>query len=122
MMRFGKTMLFARGRMRAGTLNKTEQTYRDYLESELRAGRIAAFWFESIKLRIAEPACWYMPDFMVLRPDGNLELHEVKGAPKIFQDDAKVKVKVAASAYPFRLFVVYPRRKKDGGGWDIDEF
>lgn len=108
----GKKKLYAKGRKKPGTLNKTEQSYQDYLESERRCGRILAYWYEAVKLKIAEGTCWYTPDFMVMRPDGELELHEVKGSPRIFQDDAKVN----------RLFVVYPRSKKDGGGWETQEF
>lgn len=56
------------------------------------------------------------------RPDGRLELHEVKGSPRVFFDDAKCKVKVVATSFPFAMKVVYPRAKKNGGGWDVDEF
>ena len=111
--------LQALGRKKKGELNRTEQGYAQYLDEERRAGRVADFWFESVKLRIADGACWYTPDFMVLRPGGELELHEVKGSPRIFADDAKVKCKACATQYPFALFVVYPRRKKDGGGFDV---
>lgn len=117
-----KQRLQAKGRLKAGTLNRTEQSYRSYLETEKQCGRIEAYWFESLKLKIADGTCWYTPDFMVLRPNGDLELHEVKGSPAIFADDAKVKCKSAATQYPFKLIVVYPRSKKSGGGWDIQEF
>ena len=120
--RTGNQRLYAKGRKKPGTLNKTEQSYQDYQESERRCGRILAYWYEAVKLKIAEGTCWYTPDFMVMRPDGELELHEVKGSPRIFQDDAKVKTKSCATQYPFRLFVVYPRSKKDGGGWETQEF
>lgn len=90
-----------------------------YLEGEKQAGKIVDFWFESLKLKVADGACWYLPDFMILRPNGELELHEVKGSPRIFADDAKVKCKSVATQYPFALFVVYPRNKRQGGGFDI---
>ena len=121
-MRFGKQGLYARGRMKAGTLNKTEQSYSLHLEAEKQAGRVVQYWFEAMKLKVADGACWFLPDFMVLRPDGIVELHEVKGSPRIFLDDAKVKVKSVATLYPFKCLVVYPRAKRDGGGWDIQEF
>ena len=114
--------LQARGRMKPGAMNKTESAYAQYLENERRAGRVQQFWFESVKLKIADGACFYTPDFMVLRPDGTLELHEVKGSPRIFQDDAKVKCKACATQYPFPLRVVYPKTKKSGGGWEVQEF
>lgn len=117
-----KSRLYAKGRLKQGQMNKTEKAYAAYLESEKQAGRVTAFWFESMKLKIAEGACFYSPDFMILRPDGLIELHEVKGSPKIFQEDAKVKVKSCATQYPFPVRVVYPRTKKSGGGWDVQEF
>jgi hypothetical protein len=114
--------LMARGRLKAGTMNRTEKSYSVWLEGEKHAGRIQAWWFESLKVRIAQDACWYTPDFMVLMPDGTLELHEVKGSPAIFADDAKVKVKACATQYPFPVKVVYPKTKKSGGGWDVQAY
>ena len=114
-----KARLFARGRMKEGQMTATEKRYAAYLEGEKHAGRVESYWFESLKLKIADHACFYTPDFLVLRPDGSLELHEVKGSPRIFQDDAKVKTKAAATQYPFRVFVVYPEKR---AGWKVEEF
>jgi hypothetical protein len=50
--------------------------------------------------------------------DGSIELHEVKG---FFEDDAKVKVKVAASMFPFVFRLVRAKAKRDGGGFEIVE-
>ena len=117
-----KARLFAKGRMKAGTMNRTEKSYASFLEAEKHAGRIEAFWFEAIKLKIADGACFYTPDFLVLMPDGSLELHEVKGSPRIFTDDAKVKVKSCATQYPFPVKVVCPSTRRSGGGWDVQCF
>lgn len=111
--------LFARGRLKEGQMNRTEKAYAAYLERQKFDGQVAAYWFESIKLKIADHACFYTPDFLVLRPDGSLELHEVKGSPRIFQDDAKVKTKSAATQYPFKVFVVYPEKR---AGWKVEEY
>lgn len=119
---YGLTALRAKGRMKKGELNRTESSYAQYLEGEKQSGRVADYWFESLKLKVADGTCWYTPDFMVLLPDGRLELHEVKGSPRVFFDDAKCKVKVVATSFPFVMKVVYPRAKKNGGGWDVDEF
>lgn len=113
-----KAGLYAKGRLKTGEMNRTEAAYRDHLENEKRAGRIIRYWFEHIKLKIADNACGYTPDFMVMRADGVIELHEVKGSLRIFQEDAKVKAKVCADMYPFPVKVVWPRKKKDGGGWE----
>ncbi len=115
---YAKARLYAKGRMKSGQMNRTEKAYAAWLEAEKHAGRITAYWFEALKLKIAEGACFYTPDFLVLRPDGTLELHEVKGSLRIFQEDAKVKAKVCADMYPFPVKVVWPRKKKDGGGWE----
>lgn len=117
-----RSRLFAKGRLKPGQMNKTESAYAAHLEAERYAGRVVRFWFEKVKLKIADHACGYEPDFMVLRPDGEIEFHEVKGSPAIFQDDAKVKVKVCATEFPFKFFVVYPKAKKAGGGWTYQEY
>jgi hypothetical protein len=33
-----------------------------------------------------------------------------------------VKIKVAADIYPFRFKAFKPRAKKNGGGYDVEEF
>lgn len=117
-----KARLYAKGRLKSGQMNRTEKAYANFLEGEKHAGRVVSWWFESIKVKIAEDVCWYSPDFLILRPDGTLELHEVKGSPAIFADDAKVKVKACATQYPFPVFVVFPKKKSSGGGWDVQPY
>lgn len=52
--------------------------------------------------------------------DRSLEIHETKGH---WEDDARVKIKVAAEALPIFRFVALKRRsKKDGGGWSEEAF
>jgi len=110
--------LGALGRLRVGQMNKTEAAYAGYLKLLLYAGQISWYRFEGMKFRLADKT-FYSPDFAVLLPDGVMEMHEVKGARAIFQDDAKVKIKVAAEMYPFVFRVIYPKLKRDGGGWEI---
>ena len=112
--------LFAKGRLRPGEMNRTEKAYAARLDALKASGEISAWWFEDLKLRIAAGACWYCPDFLVMRSDGALELHEVKGSPRVFLDDAKVKAKAAATRYPFPLFVAYPD-KQSPAGWRVQE-
>ncbi len=112
----------ALGRKKTGELNKTESAYQQFLEKEKQEGRILDYRFEELKLKIGEPACWYMPDFLVINADREIEFHEVKGAAAIFQDDAKVKIKAAAYRNSHFIFkVVYPD-KKELSGWRIQEF
>lgn len=112
---------FALGRLKTGQMNKTEASYADHLELRKRAGEIAWFKFEGLKLRLADNT-FYSPDFFVMLQSGELEVHEVKGAKAIFTDDAKVKVKVAAEMYPFAFKVIYPLPAKTGRGWKVEEF
>jgi hypothetical protein len=100
-------------------MNKTEAAYALVLEAQRMAGEIAEWKFEGIKLRLADRT-HYTPDFDVWGVGGELVFHEVKGAKAIFRDDAKVKVKVAAEQFQrFGFLVVIPRKRKDGGGWEI---
>ena len=112
--------LHALGRLKAGTMNQTEAAYSRHLLHQQAAGQIAWHRFEGITLKLADHAR-YTPDFVVMRADGVIELHEVKGARAIFRDDARAKTRIAASDFPFRVLVVYPRDRQFSG-WDIEEF
>jgi hypothetical protein len=109
---------FALGRLKTGEMNKSEAAYDQHLELRERAGEIAWRRFEGVKLRLADNT-FYTPDFAVMAADGVLEMHEVKG---FWEDDARVKVKVAAASYPFRFFGITAKAKKLGGGWAVEEF
>ena len=108
----------ALGRLKAGRMNKTEAAYAHNLELLKRAGEVQWYRFEGIKLRLADNT-FYTPDFFVLRSDGSLEAHEVKG---FWTDDARVKTKVAAEMYPLRFLAVKAKPKKAGGGWECEVF
>lgn len=114
--------MFAAARKRKpGEMNKTEAAYDKFLAGELAAGRIAWYRFEAIKLRLADRT-FLTVDFAVLPVDGGiLELHDAKGSPFAVAEDAKVKMKWAAQDYPFIFKLAFPRKVKDGGGWDIEE-
>lgn len=114
----GRAGRFALGRLKAGQLNKTEAEYELELKSQLHAGGILWYRFEGLKLRLADNT-FYTPDFAVMNQHGYIECHEVKG---FWQDDARVKIKLAADQYPFTFLAVRKRPKKDGGGWDYEEF
>lgn len=88
-------------------MNKLEAQYRDSLEMMARAGEIRSFMFEPVKLRLADRTT-YTPDFMVIGNNDILELHEVKG---FWEDDARVKIKVAAEMFPMFLFKAFTRKK-----------
>lgn len=108
----------ALGRLKAGAMNKTEEAYAAYLDRLRSAGDVLWFRFEGLKFRLADNT-FYTPDFAVMRADGQLEAHEVKG---FWTDDARVKIKVAAEQYPLTFLAVKAKAKKDGGGWAIETF
>lgn len=110
-----KKGLQALGRLKTGQMNKTEELYCKHLEGMKAAGLIAWFKFEGMKFRLADKT-FYTPDFAVMRSDGALQMHEVKG---YWQDDARAKIKIAADMYPMDFIAV---KKGKGGKWEIEEF
>lgn len=108
-----------RGRTRPrGEMNGTERRYAEHLELRKVAGEVEWYAFEAVKLRLAK-LTYYTPDFLVMLADGTLEAHEVKGH---WEDDARVKIKVAAETFPFRFVAVKALAKKHGGGFSEEEF
>lgn len=116
----GLRRMQALGRLKAGEQNKTERAYAQHLDQQKLAGLIQWYRFEPMKLKLAEKTTLTV-DFAVLRADGVLELHDVKGSWAIYTEDARVKMKVAAEAFPFVFKVVVPRSSRHGGGWEMRE-
>jgi hypothetical protein len=106
---------FALGRLKTGEMNKTEAAYALLLAGLKGSGDVLWFRFEGMKLRLADNT-FYTPDFAVMWRDGQMQCHEVKG---FWQDDARVKVKVAAEMYPFAFIGITGKQasKKNGGEW-----
>lgn len=106
-----------RGAHQAGEMNKLETRYAQHLELRRMAGEIRKWTFEPMKLRLADRT-YLTIDFNVVMLDGAIELHEVKGH---WEDDARVKVKMAA-----RLFdeyqIVGVSRPKGLGDWKFEYF
>ena len=103
-----------RARPVPGSMNKTEQAYAARLDLLKQAGEIIDWQFEPLKLKLA-PSTFYTPDFLVITEEC-MELHEVKG---FWEDDARVKIKVAAQLFPwFRIVAV----KKAKGAWEYEAF
>lgn len=114
-----KASLQALGRLPAGTMNKTERAYDGLLQTLHACGDVSWWKFEGVKLRLADNT-FFTVDFFVMRSSGQLECHEVKGG--FWTDDSRVKIKVAASLYPFKFIAAQPLAKANGGGWKIEEF
>lgn len=108
---------FAKGRTvrrKPGEMNKLEASYAMKLKLDQTMGQILWYQFDAIKLRLADKT-FYTPDFFVMTKDGDLEVHEVKG---FWEDDARVKIKVAADKFPFKFIAISQKRKE----WIIEEF
>lgn len=101
-----------RKRHQPGSMNSLERGYSDHLSKLKAAGEIIDFDFEAIKFRLAK-ATFYTPDFIVYPSEGPIEVHEVKG---FWEDDARVKIKVAAEKFPF-VFKAITRKK---GEWKTE--
>ena len=99
-----------RGRPRGDKrMNKTEERYSNHLAKRKLAGEIHSYYFESIKLRLADKT-WYNPDFTVFTSDGYIEIHEVKGH---WEDDARVKIKTIEELFPELRFVMVHETRKN---------
>jgi hypothetical protein len=117
------------GRVRhvGGTMNGLEKRYAAHLELRKLTGEILDWRFEPMKLRLA-PSTFFDVDFLVVAPPTDMgagafgadevELHEVKGH---WEDDARVKIKVAARMFPWWTFkgVMWDKARKD---WKFEEF
>jgi len=105
----------ARGKRREpGAMNKLEARYAETLRLRKIAGEIAWFAYEAWRFRLADRT-YYNPDFIVLLADGTIEAHEVKG---FWEDDARVKIKVAAEMHPVQFVAV----KLVRGAWEYERF
>lgn len=94
--------------------NRWERLYAQELDLRKRAGAIADWRYEGVRLRMADGA-WYKPDFLVILTDGLIELHEVKGH---WREAARVRIKVTAELYPWFRFLVV---RNERGNFVFDE-
>lgn len=94
-------------------MNKLEAEYAQILEARKLAGEVAEYHFHALKLRLAK-ATFYDTDFLVMLANGDLEVHEVKS---FMEDDAAVKLKVAAEKFPFKFILATKKSKNDP--WNI---
>ena len=98
---------------RRGVMNATEFEYSRELAARWQRHELIWFAFEPFALRLARGAS-FTPDFVVLTDKGHLQFHEVKGH---WREAARVRIKVAASKFPFPFFVV----QKTRDGWSVEE-
>jgi hypothetical protein len=99
-----------------GEMNKTEEAYSKHLDLQVKAGLLISHQFDALKLRLADKT-FYTPDFFVVNARYLIEIHEVKG---FWEEDARIKIKVAAALFPFVFkAAVWDRKTKQ---WVIEEF
>jgi hypothetical protein len=105
-------------------MNQTEAAYAEELQLQLLAGEILGYQFEPMKLRLAKNTS-YSPDFLVQLADSTLEFREVKACRAsgafLAEDDAMVKIKVAAEMYPMFGFVMCGKLPRKAG-WKFERY
>lgn len=127
----GQQAMRAKGRERKpGEQNPLEKKFDLALHAALAVEEIAWFGYDVIKLRLGDNT-FLTPDFFVMAHLPTILGHDVGALPGeiialdtkggLIEEDAKVKMRVAVSHLPFRLFYVQARAKKDGGGWKFTE-
>lgn len=103
-------------------MNKTERAYAELvLNPMIETAQIILWRFQPMTFVLANRAR-YTPDFMLLFANGRIRFAETKalwknakgGHSLHFEDDALVKLKVAASMYPFFEWVAVGGRKLKG--------
>ena len=125
-----KAAMRARGRVRKrrGEMNATEARFAAELQTRQSVGEIVWFAFECVTFRLADKTT-YTPDFLVLYATLELWAIDVKGTTKtkggkykpFSEEDARIKIKLAAELFPLRFGVAYQLPKSVGGAWKIDE-
>jgi hypothetical protein len=108
----------SRKRKPSGYRSELEAEFARYLEAAKSSGAVLAWQYEALTFHLGERAS-YTPDFLVLYPDGELELVEVKGWTQNLRD-SRTKWKWAAECSPWATFVWATRRK--GGGFHLEKY
>lgn len=88
--------------------SRWERIYYNLLQAKTASGEISSFSYEPVTFKLA-PRTTYTPDFLLVMPDGTIQIHEVKGFAR---EDAIVKFKVAAAMNTWAVFVMV-RKVKD---------
>ena len=123
-MRGARTRARGRTAKQLGKMNQTEKAWSDVLEAKKLLGEVIRYEFEKIKLKLADNT-FYTPDFWVVLASGEQEFHEVKAMTAkgvvLSEDDARVKVKVAAEQFwEFDFLVAARGPKSQGYPWKIE--
>lgn len=90
-----------------------EAQYHARLTAMQEAGEIACFWWKGMRFAIGGGQ-YYKPEAVVQLPNGELEVHEVKGYRR---EAGMIRFRTAASIYPF-VFKLIGKKKSE---WIITE-
>ena len=110
-----------------GVMNSTEKRFfEEVLEPKIASGKVVQWWYERWTWAMTDstpggkPGIRYTPDFVCLLDTNELVVFEIKGGNPLRA--GLNRAKLFADLFPLRLYLVSPRRKKDGGGWTIEEY
>lgn len=122
-----------RTKVRIDKMNKGERAYAEYLQTQVRTGTIAAWWYEHFTWKIADDTR-YTPDFLVQYPDGMFEVHEVKGRKTRKLTDGTrmddgfavtpngwLKLKIVGEQMPIDTYIVWPSLDGDWNSRKVGE-
>ena len=118
-LRKGKAKGKSPQRHERGRMNKTEAAYADLLAKHKLSGEVKDWWFERLTFWLA-PRTTYTPDYAVLRKDDTICMVEVKGGFR--RDDAMVKFKTAAEAFPWFSWKMVEGKHRKATDWQWKTF
>jgi hypothetical protein len=90
--------------------NKWERNYAQYLDLRKYIKEIACYRYEGLAFRLATNT-YLHPDFLVVMPDGRMEIHEVKGHKR---EKWWARFKIAREMFPWFTWRVV---KIEKGQW-----
>ncbi len=116
-----------------GVMNGTENKFfEQYIFPRLQDGDVLEWWYEKWSWTLTErtpskpgsparPGTRYTPDFVCLLKSGEIVVYEVKGVGNARLQDLN-RVKLFSDKFPIRTYVATLLRKKDGGGFNLEEY
>jgi hypothetical protein len=98
-------------------MNRLESAWALQLEAMKRDGQILHYAYEPVTLKLGHDTR-YTPDFLVVWAGGEITFDETKGW---MRDDALVKLRVAARAFPYFTFRLVRKGKRGERAWSVEE-
>ncbi len=124
----------ARGQKKPRKMTAAEREYLEHLKLGVEAGELLAAGYERFRLRLTDDTT-YTPDFDLIEKDGAVVFVEFKETRRVgsslpgvkiyapfWEDDSRVKFKLAAELYPhFAFRAVRKLHPDEGFGWEVFE-